>query len=156
MSQGGSFIQSGGPGSGDVIGPGSSVDGDIAIFSGTTGKVIADSGININNIAVNTPWTDVTGPVAAAKFNGYFSTGVTTSTLPATPAQGDVIKYIVDTASPLTIQASGTQVIRVGLLVSAAAGTAVSTLRGDSIELVYRSTGTAWIAHSSVGNWTIT
>jgi hypothetical protein len=35
---------SGGGGSGDVTGPVSAVDGNIAIFSGTTGKIIADSG----------------------------------------------------------------------------------------------------------------
>lgn len=36
---------SSGGGSGNVTGPASSVNGDIAIFSGTTGKIIADSGI---------------------------------------------------------------------------------------------------------------
>lgn len=40
----------GGGGSGDVNGPGSSVDGNIVIFDGTTGKVIADSGIAIDSI----------------------------------------------------------------------------------------------------------
>jgi hypothetical protein len=36
---------SGGSGSGNVVGPGSSTNGDIVIFSGTTGKIIADSGV---------------------------------------------------------------------------------------------------------------
>lgn len=44
MSQAGSTSGSGG-GSGNVVGPGSSTNGDIVIFSGTTGKVIADSGV---------------------------------------------------------------------------------------------------------------
>lgn len=39
-----------GGGSGDVSGPNSSVDGDIAIFSGVTGKIINDSGVNISSI----------------------------------------------------------------------------------------------------------
>lgn len=36
--------------SGDVVGPASSVDGDIAIFDGTTGKLIADSGVSIASL----------------------------------------------------------------------------------------------------------
>ena len=38
----------GGGGSGDVTGPGSSTDGDIALFSGTTGKVLQDPGYGPN------------------------------------------------------------------------------------------------------------
>lgn len=45
MSQAGAISSSGGGGSGNVVGPGSSTNGDIAIFSGTTGKIIADSGV---------------------------------------------------------------------------------------------------------------
>src|SRR5689334_16366289 len=39
--------QSIGDGNGDVQGPNSSIDGNIAIFDGNTGKLIADSGVNI-------------------------------------------------------------------------------------------------------------
>lgn len=42
---------SGGGGSGDVVGPGSSVDSDIALFSGTTGKLIKDSGVLLSSLA---------------------------------------------------------------------------------------------------------
>ena len=43
------------PGSGDVNGPGSSTDGNIATFSGTSGKLIQDSGVGIagGNLYVN-------------------------------------------------------------------------------------------------------
>jgi hypothetical protein len=34
----------GGGGSGDVVGPAASVDGNIAVFDGTTGKLLKDSG----------------------------------------------------------------------------------------------------------------
>jgi hypothetical protein len=37
-----------GVGSGDVSGPGSSTNNNLAVFSGTTGKVIADSGISVD------------------------------------------------------------------------------------------------------------
>ena len=33
-----------GSGSGDVVGPGSAVDGNMAVFDGTTGKLIKDGG----------------------------------------------------------------------------------------------------------------
>ena len=45
----GTWIPVAGGGTGNVTGPGVSVAGDIAVFADTTGKVIADSGININN-----------------------------------------------------------------------------------------------------------
>lgn len=40
----GKLVSPGGGGSGDVTGPGSSTDGDVATFSGATGKIIQDSG----------------------------------------------------------------------------------------------------------------
>lgn len=54
-------------GGGDVVGPGSAVSGDLASYSGTTGKIIADSGILASNVAQ--------GPASAgangiAAFNG--------------------------------------------------------------------------------------
>ncbi len=41
------FVVAGGGGTGDVTGPGSSVDNDIALFDGTSGKTIKDSGTTI-------------------------------------------------------------------------------------------------------------
>lgn len=103
------------------------------------------------------PWTDVSGAVNAAVNNGYFVIGTCTSTLPSSPSQGDTIKYIVDHASQvLTIQASAGKFIRLGNTVTAAAGTAVSTLQGDSIELVYRSSDLTWLSLSAVGQWSLT
>lgn len=46
-------------GGGDVYGPSSVVDDDIAVFNGTSGKVIKDSGVKITDIALG----DVQGPV---------------------------------------------------------------------------------------------
>lgn len=39
-------------GGGDVFGPGSSSNGDIAIFVGASGKIIADSGVNISDVTL--------------------------------------------------------------------------------------------------------
>ena len=46
-------------GAGDVTGPGSSVDGNITLFSGATGKVIQDSGFGISEIIVSSGFGDV-------------------------------------------------------------------------------------------------
>ena len=92
-------------------------------------------------------WNDISGAFSPLKENGYFITGTATGTLPASPVQGDTIKFFVDHASQvLTIKAPGTQLIRLGSLVSSAGGTAISTLQGDSVELVYRAANTTWEA----------
>lgn len=103
-------------------------------------------------------WNDVSGAFSPIKQNGYFVTGTATGTLPASPAQGDTIKFFVDHATQvLTIQASGAQIIRLGSGVTAAGGTAVSTAQGDSVELTYRASDTCWCAIAGYsGNWTLT
>ena len=100
-------------------------------------------------------WNDVSGAFSPLKDNGYFITGTATGTLPASPAQGDTIKFFVDHASQvLTIDAPGTQLIRLGSVVTSAGGTAVSTLQGDSVELTYRASDTCWCAIGGiVGTW---
>lgn len=103
-------------------------------------------------------WNDVSGAFSPLKNNGYFITGTATANLPATPSQGDTIKFFVDHATQvLTIDAPGTQIIRFGSAVTAAGGTAVSTARGDSVELTYRSSDTCWCAIGGFsGIWTLT
>lgn len=102
-------------------------------------------------------WTDQAGAFSALRNNGYFITGTATATLPAVPNQGDTIKFFVDTTQILTIQATGAQIIRLGSTVTAAAGTAVSTARGDSVELVFRGVDNCWCSVAGFsGNWTLT
>lgn len=55
----GAFTGATGAGTGDVVGPAGAVDQDIAIFSGGTGKLIADSGVLISGLG------DVDGPAGA-------------------------------------------------------------------------------------------
>lgn len=102
-------------------------------------------------------WNDISGAFSPLKSNGYFITGTATGTLPATPVQGDTIKFFVDHATQdLTIQASGTQLIRMGNSVSSAGGTALSTAQGDSVELVYRASNTTWQAVCGFsGTWVL-
>lgn len=92
------------------------------------------------------PWTDTQGTVTVSSFNGYFITASCTATLPASPSQGDVISFVVDTVDPLVITAAGSQQIRMGVAISVAGGTATNTLQGDAITLVYRSADTTWFS----------
>ncbi len=130
-----------------------------------TAVITAGSGISVtpsaNTITISStsggfPWTDVSGAFSPLAQNGYFITATATGTPPASPAQGDTIQFYVDHSSQvLTIDAPGTQIIRFGTLVTSAGGTAVSTQRGDSCELVYRTSDTCWCAVDFVGTWII-
>ncbi len=93
----------------------------------------------------------------AASNQGYFCTAALTGTLPATPAQGDVVRIVADTASTVTITANTGQKIRIGNVISALAGTAASTKQGDSLDLVYRSSSATWYeVGGAQGSWSIT
>ncbi len=112
--------------------------------------------ITIASTITNMAWSETSGAFNAVKQNGYFITTTATGTLPASPSEGDTIQFFVDTTNLLTIQANTGQKIRLGTTISAAAGTCVNTQRGDSITLVYMSTGTTWQGTSANGGWNIT
>lgn len=117
----------------------------VAHFNSAQFSVDANGFVSTINAAF--AWNDVSGAFSPLAENGYFITGTATGTLPASPTQGNTIKFFVDHASQLlTIQAAGSQIIRMANQVSSAGGTAVSTLQGDSCELVYRSANTCWEA----------
>lgn len=133
--------------------------GNINILGSGSVNIAGNPGTNTLTVTVSgsgLTWTDQSGAFSAAASNGYFITNTATATLPGSPTQGDTIEFILDTASILTIQANTGQFIRIGNTVSAAAGTAVSTLRGDSVTLVYRSSSISWIADSVTGLWGVT
>lgn len=143
-------------------------NGQIPIGNGTNytaATLSAGSNISITNaagsitIAASTgaiTYTDQATNFTAVSNNGYFVTGTATATLPASPAQGDTISFVVDTANVLTITANIGQKIRVGSAISATAGTCSSNAIGSSIELVYRTSGATWFANSSPqGTWTL-
>ena len=103
------------------------------------------------------PWTDKATSFSAAAQNGYFVTATAIATLPSSPAQGDTIAFEVDgVGSLLTITGNTGQIIRIGKVVSASAGTAVNNFEGDSVTLVYRASDTSWQAIHVIGTWTVT
>ena len=65
--QGGCAPQGGGGGgTGDVIGPASSTDGDLALFDGITGKLLQDGGVGLSTVENERIWSDPgTGTLAA-------------------------------------------------------------------------------------------
>ncbi len=66
---------SGGSGSGDVVGPGSSTDNAIARYDGTSGKIVQNSAATI---------ADTSGDITAGKYNTVAISGSSTPTLAVT------------------------------------------------------------------------
>jgi hypothetical protein len=161
-----------------IINVSGSGGGVVETLTGNSGGAVGPTGNNINVVGIGAVdivgdpgtstltvsvsgaglvWSDISTSQSVPANAGYFSTATLTATLPASPNEGDTVNFIVDTASILTIQASGTQKIRVGTNISAAGGKCVNQDQGDGIELVYRATGTTWISFASPqGTWTVT
>lgn len=73
-----------------VTGPGSSVDSNVAVFSGTTGKVVKDSGFKIaKSVPADAKFTDTVVSV-----NNTLTSDSTSAALSA--AQGKALKNLVD------------------------------------------------------------
>jgi len=147
-----------------VVCGGTTATGNFQVLSslGTSGQALVSNGPgalpSFQTITVaGVTWNDEATNFTAADSNGYFVTAAATATLPASPSQGDVVYFVFDgTTGAVTITANTGQTIRLGAVVSAAAGTAVNTARGDSITVVYRTSDTSWIATSVIGTWNIT
>lgn len=104
-----------------------------------------------------TMWTDTSGSFTASVNNGYFLTAASTPTLPAAPSQGDIVMFVCDTGSTVTVTANAGQRIRIGSALSAVAGTAASSTQGNALKLVYRSAATTWFSiPAPEGTWTVT
>ena len=109
-----------------------------------------------NTITINSVvYTNQAGSTSVTADSGSFSTAAITLTLPAAPAQGDLVEFVCTTANPLIIDAPSTHLIRIGTLVTSAGGTVTSTAIGDSITLRYRTSDTTWYATSVIGTWVI-
>lgn len=118
---------------------------------GASGITTSGSG---STLTINGPaFTDTTATTLVSN-NGYFATAAGTYTLPASPAQGDLIMIAADTTGAVAVTANTGQIIRLGSQVTSTAGSLTSTARGDSLILRYRTTGAVWMVFSSVGNWT--
>ncbi|MGA1075239.1 MAG: hypothetical protein ACO307_08920, partial [Ilumatobacteraceae bacterium] len=152
-------------GSGDVVGPASSVDGRVALFDGTTGKLLRQSSAALATIATSGSAADLsTGTVASARLNtkvvGGQDEGSTlnepatatsfldsTITLPACAA-GDLIlvnagfTFLQNSGASRTItfdmRLGSTTILSVGLSVSQSA-----TTRSGQLVAAFRVEGTS-------------
>ena len=106
-------------------------------------------------------WTRVAGAAQAlAASNGYIPTnaGLTTFTLPAAAALGEVYEIIGEGAGGWTIAQNAAQSIRFGNVVSTVGigGSVASTNQYDTIQLTCTVVNTTWSVTKSVGVLNIT
>lgn len=139
-------------GTGDVVGPGSSVNGDIAIFSGTTGKLIADGGMALPdssgtvgylNLPVNSQSVDYTA-VAADSGKLLIETGASkTLTIPANAS----VPYVLGTAISFTCtDAGGCNIaITTDTLIWTSGGTGTRTLAQYGLATAIKIAATTWL-----------
>lgn len=119
------------------------------VFNGTEWSILSES-----QASSTISFIDQSSGITLLSNTGYYVTASTTQTLPAVPAQGDVVIVACDTAGAVTVAANAGQTIRIGNLSSATS--LVSTDIGDTLTLRYRLADTTWITVSSMGNWTVT
>jgi len=122
---------------------------------GLSGSKTSGSG---STLTVKSPPFSQVGSSATSSLNtGEFVTAAVTRTLPASAglADGDLFIYVCTTANALVIQSVTAQKIRVGSLITAAAGTATSTAIGDSLTLRFNATDGFFYAVSVIGTWLI-
>jgi len=141
----------GGGGAGDVVGPASAVDGNIATYDGTTGKLIEDGGATIaevRSIPQNSQSAAYTLVLADAGKHIYHPSADTTARTWTIPANGTVafpigtaVTFVNDTsAGAITIA------ITTDTLVLMGSGTTGSrTLAPNGIATAVKVTSTRWV-----------
>lgn len=131
----------------------------ITLTGGSNGYVLtSDSSGNATWVTPpngTVPYSDRSTSFSAAAGNGYFCTAALTATLPLSATDGQSITIACDTSGTVVIQASGSQIIRLGSTASSAGGTATSTAIGSSMELVYRAASSTWFSISTEGSFAL-
>jgi len=120
---------------------------------GRSGSKTSGSGSTLT--VKSPPYADAGSSTTSTLNSGSFVTAAITLTLPASAglADGDLFEYVCTTSGALIIQAVGAQKIRLGSLISSAAGTATSTNTGDSVSLRFRASDGFFYATSIIGTW---
>lgn len=121
-------------GGGNVVGPGSSVDGDIAIFDGTTGDVLADSGYRVSDFLLLMGGT-MLGPLYLAQDPLTPTEAATKAYVDATSG-GAIFKQVVVAASTTNLTAIyNNGVLGVGATLTNSGALAAFTLDGVSLSV---------------------
>jgi hypothetical protein len=117
-----------GTGTGDVVGPSSATDNNIASFNGTTGKVIKDSGVSASSVVV--------GPASSTNNNLVAFDGTT----------GKLIKDSGKSSADFVSNAGSSPSIQAGTDAGKpAAGTAGRIYIATDTKKIYRDDGSAWV-----------
>ena len=158
--QGGSDVQmtaqdiadlAGGGGSGDVVGPASAVDDNIATYDGTTGKLIQDGGATIasvRSIPQNSQSAAYTLVLADAGQHIYHPSADTTARIWTIPANatvafpiGTAVTFVNDTgAGAITISITSDTLVLAG-----SGGTGSRTLAANGIATAIKVAATRWM-----------
>lgn len=146
-----SFSGGGGSGSGDVVGPASAVDENIAVFDGITGKIIKDGLIKTTDFSRVLIPTAVKTANYTASVNDLVKVNIETTSftidLPPAPADGSLIRIVV--------VKTGTGVVEIAAggsdhFVSATGPTSqYLDLRNANMFLQYDAGVTAWQVQST-------
>ncbi len=164
-------LTSGGPGSPPSYLPVSS-SGAATTLTGDSGGALSPTAGNFNILGLSgskvsgaastltvksPPFSQVGGSATSSLNTGEFVTAAVTRTLPASAglADGDLFIFVCTTAGALVIQSVTAQKIRIGNVITSAAGSATSTAIGDSLTLRFNATDGFFYAVSVVGNWTL-
>jgi hypothetical protein len=138
-------------GSGDVAGPASATADAVALFNGTTGKIIKDSGVTVASLrsvpqnSKNTDYTLVLGDAGGHLYHPSLDTTARTWTIPANSSVafpiGTALTFVNDSsAGAITIA------ITTDTLVLAGNGTTGSrTLASNGVATAIKVTSTRWI-----------
>jgi hypothetical protein len=149
-----------------------SASGAVTTLTGDSGGALSPTAGNFNilgrsgskvsgavsTLTVKSPPFSQVGSSATSSLNtGEFVTAAVTRTLPASAglADGDLFIYVCTTAGALVVQSVTAQKIRIGNVITSAAGSATSTAIGDSLTLRFNATDGFFYAVSVVGNWTL-
>ncbi|MEN8236148.1 MAG: hypothetical protein ABFQ95_01145 [Pseudomonadota bacterium] len=141
-----------------VEGPATAVDENLAIYDGTTGKLIKDSGISISDISTFS-WREETGTSATFVANeGIFANNASTVTLtlPASCSIGDTFIAYQEGAGKVRVAQNASDVIRFnGNLTTTGVGGYIESLnQGDSVTFVCAGTNKYRVI-SSETSWTV-
>lgn len=120
--------------------PGSA--GNVLTSNGTSWVSQAPSSGGLSYVSISSAPTTAANTV-------YMATAALTVTLPSAPSNGYVVGLINASSGTVLFQASGTDVIQISSAVSTAGGTATSTVKGESMLLVYEADTDTWYAPSA-------